>query len=75
MADAPPVQPPVTAAARCYAQGVKQAIRQDINTIYQLVEGVSLFDMLMSFATLCTASKGFSRPIFEAVRGLPAQEL
>jgi hypothetical protein len=38
-----------------------------MNVIYQLMEGVSLFDMIMSFATLCTSSKGFSRPIFEAV--------
>lgn len=39
-----------------------------MDTIYLLVEGISLLDMLMSFATLASMSKGYSRPIFEAVR-------
>jgi len=44
---------------------VKQSIRNDMDSIYVLVEGISLFDMLMSFATLASISKGYSRPIFE----------
>ena len=49
------------------AQSVKESIREDIDAIYELVEALALFDMLMSFATLASISKNFSRPIFESV--------
>ena len=51
-------------------QNVKEAIREEINAIYLLVEGISLFDMLMSFATLASVSKGYSRPVFDGVRNV-----
>ncbi len=49
-------------------QTVKESIRNDMHAIYHLVEGISTLDMVMSFATLASVSKGYSRPIFDDVR-------